>query len=278
MQKIRGLLRKAFTPITIMFIPHSSTRPIRLKIPSIGVFASVIFWAIGSVYVLSVGIDTLEYNRMKQKFYYYSGQFLELKSTIMALRKAENEFKKLFSFKSREEVLKHLDTTSSGSIDMENLKQQIKMTMETVGEIKDYLSHQSDLYRSTPRGWPADGHISSPYGRRENPKSDDGEFHSGIDIATGLGTPVRATADGIVSFSGWRGGNGNLVVIEHGFKFSTFYAHNKMVSVKVGQKVKRGDIISYIGSTGNSTGPHVHYEVWREGRPINPVSYLEEGA
>jgi murein DD-endopeptidase MepM/ murein hydrolase activator NlpD len=65
------------------------------------------------------------------------------------------------------------------------------------------------------------------------------------------------------------------VVIEHGLKFSTFYAHNKMVSVKVGQEVKRGDIICYVGSTGNSTGPHVHYEVWHNGRPINPVIYLE---
>lgn len=275
MQKIRGLLKRAFTPITIMFIPHSNTRSIRLKMPSIGVFASIIFLISGSVYVLSIAINTLEYHRMKQKLHYYSGHFLELKSTIMTLKKAENEFKKLFSLKSKEEVLKNLDTTDSGSIDMENLKQQIKMTMETVGEIRDYLSKQSDIYSSTPRGWPANGHITSPYGRREHPKSGDGEFHSGVDIATGSGMPVRATADGIVSFSGWSGGSGNLVVIEHGLKFSTFYAHNKMVSVKVGQKVKRGDIICYIGSTGNSTGPHVHYEVWHEGRPINPVSYLE---
>ena len=275
MQKIRGLLKRAFTPITIMFIPHSHARPIRFKIPSIGVFASAIFWTIGSVYVLSVAIDTLEYYRMKQKLHYYSGHFLELKSTIMTLKKAEKEFKKLFSLKSKEEVLKNLDTTDSGSIDVENLKQQIKMTVETVGEIRDYLSKQRDLYKSTPRGWPVEGRITSPHGRREHPKSGDDEFHSGVDIAADPGMPVRATADGIVSFSGWSGGSGNLVVIEHGFRFSTFYAHNKMVSVKVGQKVKRGDIICYTGSTGNSTGPHLHYEVWREGRPVNPGSYLE---
>jgi murein DD-endopeptidase MepM/ murein hydrolase activator NlpD len=275
MQKILGLLKRAFTPVTIMFIPHSHSRPIRLKIPSIGVIASIIFWTIGSVYVLTVAIDTLEYNRMKKRLYYYSGQFLELKSTITALQKAENEFKKLFSLKSKEEVLKNLDATDSGSIDMENLKEQIKVTMETVGEIRDYLGQQSDLYRSTPRGWPANGHITSPYGRREHPQSGEDEFHSGVDIASSVGMPVRATADGIVSFSGWKGGNGNLVVIEHGLGFSTFYGHNKRVSVKVGQKVKRGDIIGYIGSTGNSTGPHVHYEVWRERRPVNPVSYIE---
>jgi murein DD-endopeptidase MepM/ murein hydrolase activator NlpD len=86
---------------------------------------------------------------------------------------------------------------------------------------------------------------------------------------------VRATADGIVSFSGWSGGNGNLVVLEHGFGYSTFFAHNKKVNVKVGQIIKRGDIISYIGSTGNSTGPHVHYEVWKDGKSVNPYKYLK---
>ncbi len=275
MHKMRGLIERAFTPITIMFVPHSNAKPIRLRMPSIGVLASVLFWTTGSVYVLSVAIGTAEYRNMKQKLYYYSGQFLEAKATIMTLKRAEKEFTRLFSLKSKEEVLKNLDTLDSGSIDMEDLIRQIKTTMETVGEIKDYLSQQRNLYRATPRGWPIDGRITSSYGRREHPKSGDDEFHSGIDIAIDPGMPVRTTADGIVSFSGWSGGSGNLVVVEHGFKFSTFYAHNKRVTVKVGQKVKRGDIISYTGSTGNSTGPHLHYEVWREGRPVNPGSYLE---
>jgi len=275
MKKMRGWLKRAFTPITVMFVPHSNARSIRVKIPSIGVLASVIFWTTGTVYVLSVGIETVEYKRMKAKLYYYSGQFRELKSTITSLKKAEQEFKKLFSLKSKEDVLKNLDTADSGSIDVENLKQQIKITMETVGEIRDYLSQQRDLYRATPRGWPVEGHITSSYGHREHPKSGNDNFHSGVDIATAPGLPVKATADGIVSFSGWSGGNGNLVVIEHGFRFSTFYAHNKTVMVKVGQKVKRGDIVSYTGSTGNSTGPHLHYEIWHEGRPINPTSYIE---
>jgi len=275
MHKIKNILRKAFTPITIMFIPHNHSKPIRFKIPSVGMFATATFWTIGSIYVLSVAVDTVEYYRMKQKVYFYSEQFLQLKSTILTLKKAEGEFKKLFSLKSKEEVLKHFENTDSGSIDMEDLKKQIKMTVETVGEIKDYLSKQRDLYVSIPRGWPVQGRITSTYGRREHPTLGDHEFHSGVDIAADPGTPVKATADGIVSFAGWSGGSGNLVVIEHGFKYSTFYAHNKMVCVSVGQKVKRGDIISYVGSTGNSTGPHVHYEVWHEGRPINPARYLE---
>ncbi|MEJ2696668.1 MAG: M23 family metallopeptidase [Candidatus Sulfobium sp.] len=105
--------------------------------------------------------------------------------------------------------------------------------------------------------------------------TDGKEFHSGLDIAAEPGEPVRATADGIVIFAGWSGNNGNLVAIEHGLGFRTYYAHNRKVVVKVGQKVKRGQVISYVGSTGRSTGPHVHYEIWHEGKRVNPKKYIK---
>lgn len=272
---IKRLFKKAFTPITIMLVPHSKTRPLNLKVPFIGMFTSIILWCFGTVYVISIAVDTFEYYKMKEKLNYYSQQFLELNATISALKKAENEFKRLFSLGSREKVLENIDTSDSGSIDIENLKQQIKITVETVGEIKDYLHVQRDIYIATPMGFPVRGNISSNYGRREHPGSGENEFHSGVDISTSPGNPVRATADGIVSFSGWSGGSGNLVVVEHGHGFSTFYAHNRINAVKVGQKVHRGDVISYVGSTGNSTGPHVHYEIWKDGRHVNPQKYVE---
>jgi len=275
MQRIRLLIRKAFTPITIMFIPHSDVKALRIKVPSIGILASVVLWFIGMGYVFSIAVDAFEYNRMKENLNYYSGQFIEMKKTMVSLKNAENEFRKLFSFKTKESVLEHVDTSDNGSIDMETLKDQIKLTMESVGEIKDYLSEQKDLYLATPKGWPVAGRISSPYGYREHPQTGLQDFHSGMDIASDPGTPVKATADGIVSFSGWSGGSGNLVALEHGLGFSTYYAHNRLVIVKAGQKVKRGDILGYVGSTGNSTGPHLHYEIWKEGRPLNPSTYLE---
>jgi murein DD-endopeptidase MepM/ murein hydrolase activator NlpD len=275
MQRYRTVFKKAFTPVTIMLIPHSNSRSINLKIPSIGIFASVILWFIGMVYVLSVAVDALEYKRMKEKLNYYSAQFIELKSTMSSLKKAEGEFSKLFSLKTKEQVLKNLDTSDSGSIDMETLRRQIRLSMESVGEIKDFLSQQKDIFLATPSGWPVDGHVTSPFGERDHPRSGEPTFHTGIDIAAEPGSPVRATADGIVSFSGWSGAGGNLAAIEHGFGFSTYYAHNKMVIVKVGQKVRRGEIIGYVGSTGNSTGPHLHYEVTREGKVINPLKYIQ---
>ena len=275
MQRIKLLIKKAFTPITIMFIPHSDVKALRIKVPSIGILACIVLLFIGMGYVFSVAVDAFEYNRMKERLNYYSGQFVEMKKTMTSLKNAEGEFRRLFSFKTKEDVLENIDTSDNGSIDMETLKDQIKLTMESVGEIKDYLSQERDLYLATPKGWPVAGRISSPYGYREHPKTGLQDFHSGMDIASEPGTPVKATADGIVSYAGWSGGSGNLVALEHGLGFSTYYAHNRQVIVKVGQKVKRGDILSYVGSTGNSTGPHLHYEVWKEGKSLNPSTYIE---
>ena len=275
MQRIKLLIKKAFTPITIMLIPHTDRKALQVKVPSVGVFASVILWFIGTVYVFSVAVDALEYNRMKESLNYYSGQFSEMRKTMTSLKNAEAEFRRIFSFKTKERVLENIDTSDNGSIDMENLKEEIKLTMESIGEIKDYLSQQRDLYMSTPKGWPVDGQVSSSYGYRLHPKTGARDFHSGMDIAADPGLPVKATADGIVSYAGWSGGSGNLVALEHGFGFSTFFAHNRLVAVKVGQKVKRGDILGYVGSTGNSTGPHLHYEVWKEGKALDPITFIE---
>ncbi len=277
MFKLRTLGKKVFTPITIMLIPHSSRKSLNLKIPSIGIFISIILWFIGTVYVFSIAVNAFEYNRMSDKLSYYTNQFIEMRSTMAALKKAETEFRKLFSLRSKEQVLENVNTSDSGAIDMEALKQQIKKTVESVADIRDYLSQQRDLYMATPKGWPVVGSVTSNYGRRVHPTSGEEDFHSGLDISANPGNPVTATADGIVSFSGWNGGSGNLVVIEHGFGFSTLYAHNKMNAVKIGQRIKRGDIISYVGSTGNSTGPHSHYEVWKSGSPVNPKTYITGG-
>lgn len=276
--KVKAYAKKAFTPITIMLVPHSKSRPLNFKMPFIGIFSALLMCVLGVVYVFSIAVDAIEYYRMKDRLNYYSQQFYELNTTISALKKAEAEFKRLFSVGSKEKVLQNIDTSDSGSIDMENLKQEIKKTIENVGEIKDYLRIQHDLYMATPKGWPVNGSISSHYGKREHPRSGEINFHSGLDISSSPGNPVRATADGIVSFSGWHGGSGNLVALEHGHGFSTFYAHNRTIAVKVGQKIKRGEVISYVGSTGDSTGPHVHYEIWKDGKPTNPEKYLKEGA
>ncbi len=280
MRKARILLRKLFTPVSIMLIPHDSKRTINFKFPSIGIVASVILWILGSVYVISIAVSTVEYYQMKNKLSFYTAQFTQLESTINSLKKAEMEFERLLSFGSKNKILENVDTKmtahDTGSIDMDLLQEQIKKTVESVGAIKDFLKGQKDIYVATPRGWPIDGRVTSEFGPRENPRDGSPEFHSGIDISAPDGTAVRATADGIVSFAGWSKGSGNLVVLEHGFSYSTCFAHNSSIKVSVGQKVKRGDIISYSGSTGDSTGPHLHYEVRHDGKAVNPREFIME--
>ena len=113
------------------------------------------------------------------------------------------------------------------------------------------------------------GSISSQYGSRW------GTFHRGIDIAAPSGTPIYASASGTVIYSGFNtGGFGNFVMIDHGNGYQTYYAHNKSLNVKVGQKVSKGQQIATVGSTGNSTGNHVHFEIRLNGTPINPYSYI----
>ncbi len=124
---------------------------------------------------------------------------------------------------------------------------------------------------ATPTGWPASGYISSPFGFRWHGT----DFHPGVDIAADYGTPIRATADGVVTYAGWNaGGYGNMVDINHGNGLMTRYGHAMRVVAYVGEHVHRGDVVAYVGSTGYSTGPHVHYEVRLHGKPIDPAPYL----
>lgn len=123
-------------------------------------------------------------------------------------------------------------------------------------------------------GWPVSGEITSPYGYRVHPIWGTTIYHSGIDIGVDEGTPVHAADGGVVVWSGWMGGYGYAVVIDHGNGLSTLYGHNSELAVDEGQSVAKGQVISYAGSTGNSTGPHVHFEVRVNGDPVDPIGYL----
>ena len=123
-------------------------------------------------------------------------------------------------------------------------------------------------------GWPVSGEITSPYGYRTHPIWGTTIYHSGIDIGVDEGTPVHAADGGTVAWSGWMGGYGYAVVIDHGNGMSTLYAHNSDLAVSEGQDVGKGQVVAYAGSTGNSTGPHVHFEVRISGDPVDPMGYL----
>jgi murein DD-endopeptidase MepM/ murein hydrolase activator NlpD len=125
-----------------------------------------------------------------------------------------------------------------------------------------------------PSIWPVMGIVTSSFGARMDPFSNEGAFHSGIDIATASGEAVRAPADGTVVKAGMGTGYGREVVIDHGHGMETLYAHLSGFAVVAGQDVRRGDILGYVGSSGHSTGPHLHYEVRIHDTPVNPSKYL----
>ena len=123
-------------------------------------------------------------------------------------------------------------------------------------------------------GWPCSGPITSPFGYRTHPIFGTTIFHAGIDIGVDYGTPIHAADSGVVVYSGWISGYGNAGIIDHGGGISTLYGHNQSLAVSEGQSVSKGSVIAYAGSTGNSTGPHCHFEVDVNGSPVNPMGYL----
>lgn len=122
--------------------------------------------------------------------------------------------------------------------------------------------------------WPVNGVVTSPYGYRTHPIFGTTIYHSGIDIGVDYGTPVQAAAGGTVVEAAWISGYGYSVIIDHGNGLSTLYGHNQELAVSAGQQVSQGQVIAYAGSTGNSTGPHVHFEVRSSGEPVDPNGYL----
>jgi murein DD-endopeptidase MepM/ murein hydrolase activator NlpD len=125
-----------------------------------------------------------------------------------------------------------------------------------------------------PSIWPIEGRLMGPFGQRTDPFSGEGAFHKGVDISAPTGTPVHATADGIVVFAEFENGYGRLVKVDHGGGLSTYYAHLSRSFVRPGQELRRGELVGLVGTTGRVTAPHLHYEVRTNGTPINPYPYL----
>ena len=132
------------------------------------------------------------------------------------------------------------------------------------------------MLASTPSIWPVRGYLSSTFGYRKDPFTGQRQMHPGLDISTPSGRPVVATGDGIVSYASRRGSYGNVVVIDHKFGLMTRYAHLSGFGTRAGRRVKRGDVIGYVGNTGRSRAPHLHYEVWVNNRTVHPLNYVLE--
>ena len=161
--------------------------------------------------------------------------------------------------------------------DLDQLDREVSARGKSLRELTRYLEERRSLLASTPTIWPVKGWLTSDFGFRISPFTGRRETHEGLDIAAPVGTPVVASADGIVAFSGRLTSHGNVVFIEHGHGFATFYAHNSKNLVVEGQRVKRGQVIASVGATGLTTGPHLHFGVQLNGKWVDPGRYIVEG-
>ena len=306
--KLRRLMNRQ---VTILVVPHSSV-PLWRGGFSLGFLAflfalwtGVTLWA---GYISSRHVDywvTKAHNEvMRAKMTAFADELARSREMLEMARATDREMRSLLGMGARQAIIETDEPLGVGgptALDSMSLREQFmagrepdlkavhreaeRVRRETESrlasfqEIAWYIAQQRTLFRSTPNSWPAEGRITSPFGYRFSPFRGDeefGEFHPGLDIASNLrDAPIRATADGVVRYAGWAGGYGNMVMIDHGYGYTTLYGHSSKVLVKKGQRVGRGDMIAYMGTTGRSTGQHVHYEVWRDGRPVNPLHFLK---
>lgn len=159
-------------------------------------------------------------------------------------------------------------------LDLNKVTQRASLQEQSLQELYELLKDQRSVLAATPSIKPVDGYYTSGFGYRISPFTGTRQLHSGLDMYAPIGTPVRSTADGVITRVANDPGYGKFLVISHGYGLSTLYAHNSKILVKVGQRIKRGQTIALVGNTGRSTGPHLHYEVKLNGVAINPVKYI----
>ena len=157
---------------------------------------------------------------------------------------------------------------------LKDMDRSLSDLTERSSKLTTFYQDQSVLLASTPSIWPVRGYLSAGFGNRIDPFTGQRDFHAGIDISTPLGTRIHAPADGVVVAVGVKGAYGNAITLDHGFGILTQYGHMASFNVKPGQRVRRGDVIGFVGNTGRSTAPHLHYEVWVRSQAQNPIHYI----
>lgn len=173
--------------------------------------------------------------------------------------------------------------TVDASVAFNDLELQMNKLNETVASVEmrlqqvyEFQKGKMAYWTSIPSIWPCRGWVTSEFGVRRSPRGIGSRFHEGIDIAASIGTTIYASGNGVVTFAGYKKGLGKTVVIDHGFGISTVYGHGSRLYVKEGDRVKRGSTIAAVGSTGRSTGSHLHYQVEVDGIPVDPMRYIIE--
>ena len=303
----KSFIKEIFTKrITFMVIPHQeSSNVFQVRMPLLAAFLCLVI-ILGAfsyaAYIINQDIDYKlaqeSVKSLKEKVSLYNDEFIKVKEKADNLAKKEKALREMLGYKSKsalvegggaggpsgkdQNVLENMLSSEIGKDDVksttEDMLAELELREQSIKQVEKYVSNLRSLDAATPKGLPIHGMLTSKWGYREmvldymgnTGKGNSKEFHAGLDIANSTGTPIKATAFGKVIFSGTLGGYGQLVILQHGYDYSTRYAHCSKLLVKKGDEVKRGDAIALVGCTGNSTGPHVHYEVRRYGKALDP--------
>lgn len=278
---------------SVVIVPHDAQgQPISIKIPASWVYRA--FFALVFCLILVVSsfvyttmlsrrlihyADTLAKNRQQKEIINsFALKTSKVAKAIDELVEKDNELRKLLGLRGWKSKIKLTSEQISNEAKADKISLDLNLTnvklaerRKSLEELKNWVDTVRARFASTPSIWPVYGQISSWFGYRTYPWRG---FHRGIDIRAPYGTPVRAGASGVVTFTGWQRGYGKTIEIAHGYGVSTLYGHLSKIAVAGGQRVRKGQIIGYVGLTGWTTGSHLHYEVKRWGSSINPVAYL----
>ncbi|MDI6757636.1 MAG: M23 family metallopeptidase [Endomicrobiia bacterium] len=298
---VKKELRRHFT---IMLIPHSRLKPLRASFTVSFLLFLFVLWTgitVWAGYLSSKHIDywrvKTEHNLLRFRMSLLSKQLNESRKYLDQVKENDNRLRELLELKTKKAIVaetgaggptpeesKNLEKYLSGQLEVtpdflfeqtQKIKRISRSRLESINEVFENLDYQRALYSATPNMRPVEGRITSGYGFRVHPVYGSYELHSGIDISAARDTPVSATAAGRAIYTGWAEGYGNLVIIEHGFNYRTFYAHLNKILCKNGDDVERGSVVGLVGDSGTSTGYHLHYEVRFNDKSINPARFLD---
>jgi murein DD-endopeptidase MepM/ murein hydrolase activator NlpD len=290
---------------SFIIVPHSASGNVyTFRAPKWAVLSSLLVLLLCFVVVSSSVIYTSSLSRrllhyrmtlqineeQKRQIDYFSDETSQVKQAITELIDRDNELRRMLGIEVKKpridlsgvvastERLKlgKMEPPTEAKIsrvasDLFVVDASLKERSDSLDALKEKVKYVKTRFAHTPSIWPTYGRIVSMFGYRYTPWRG---FHTGLDVATWYGAPIRAAADGVVTWSGWRGGYGKAMMIDHGYGLVSLYGHCSRLLASLGTSVKKGQIIAYVGATGLATGPHVHYEVRRSGSLINPVSYL----
>lgn len=294
---------------SIIIVPHTKTnfRTIAFskrtfKVATIGGGLIAVLFLTGLVDYVSLSVMRHKYRVLvaetadqKQRITEYEASIERLKSTISGFEAYAKKLNVMAGLKSPD-VIRDPAGLGGGEPEAEgasgpqvgappgptplgqiqSLSQRAESVSGNLGSLVDFFENQSVRLASTPSVWPVMGWLSSSFGYRDDPFTGKRAFHAGLDIATGQGNPVVASADGLVLEVIQDKFLGKNITLSHGNGVTTVYGHLSAFAVKAGQKVRRGTVIGYVGMTGKAVGPHLHYEVHVNGKQVNPYNYILE--